>query len=425
MYGGRLPPQAFDREAISARHRTCRRPYDPARAALPLQQPELLVSAVDRHRLRDRPSCASRSRRTSTSSRRGDPTRTAGAARPASSSRRSGGARCSCSTRRARRATSRASSAGSRRSEPTQLKLPGRRTADDAADSVRCTSQANPRQVGRVRDMLEQVRPPSSSSTRRSSATRRIRASRSRSPKATCPAATARRTSRCSTRSLPTSTVRLAQRSGELRELPDVLPRARARAPVVGTGGRLEELPRAVDQRGLRAVLRRAVRREGTRERDVLRRPAAADAALRRSIRRRRDRSISATGSATSAATTRSSARSSTTRAAMVLHMLRRLVGDEPFFVGHPRASTREWKFQKAGTDDFRHGDGDRRAGATCSASSRRGSTASDDPAREVQRTASTDAVRDGREFEQRGDAGRRADHRHGARTPTAASRGR
>ena len=41
-------------------------------------------------------------------------------------------------------------------------------------------------------------------------------------------------------------------------------------------------------------------------------------------------------------------------KAAMVLHMLRRLVGDDAFFRGSPRASTRPWKFKKAGTDDFR-----------------------------------------------------------------------
>ncbi len=40
-------------------------------------------------------------------------------------------------------------------------------------------------------------------------------------------------------------------------------------------------------------------------------------------------------------------------KAAMVLHMLRRLVGDEAFF-GGVRAFYREWKFKKAGTDDFR-----------------------------------------------------------------------
>lgn len=40
-------------------------------------------------------------------------------------------------------------------------------------------------------------------------------------------------------------------------------------------------------------------------------------------------------------------------KAAMVLHMLRRLVGDEAFFSG-VRAFYKQWKFKKAGTDDFR-----------------------------------------------------------------------
>jgi aminopeptidase N len=37
----------------------------------------------------------------------------------------------------------------------------------------------------------------------------------------------------------------------------------------------------------------------------------------------------------------------------MVLHMLRRLVGDEAFFAGL-RSFFAEWRFRKAGTDDFR-----------------------------------------------------------------------
>ena len=37
----------------------------------------------------------------------------------------------------------------------------------------------------------------------------------------------------------------------------------------------------------------------------------------------------------------------------MVLHMLRRLVGDEAFFAGVRKFYT-EWRFKKAGTDDFR-----------------------------------------------------------------------
>jgi hypothetical protein len=40
-------------------------------------------------------------------------------------------------------------------------------------------------------------------------------------------------------------------------------------------------------------------------------------------------------------------------KAAMVLHMLRRLVGDEVFFAGLRRFYT-DWRFKKAGTDDFR-----------------------------------------------------------------------
>ena len=37
----------------------------------------------------------------------------------------------------------------------------------------------------------------------------------------------------------------------------------------------------------------------------------------------------------------------------MVLHMLRRLLGDDEFFAGL-RQFYSDWKFRKAGTDDFR-----------------------------------------------------------------------
>ena len=67
----------------------------------------------------------------------------------------------------------------------------------------------------------------------------------------------------------------LAQRSGRVRPVPGLLHRARARAPVVGTGGRLAQLPRAVDQRGLRAVLRGALRAAPARRRGVREHPAA------------------------------------------------------------------------------------------------------------------------------------------------------
>ena len=73
---------------------------------------------------------------------------------------------------------------------------------------------------------------------------------------------------------------RLAERSRQLRKLSPVLSRARTGASVVGPGGRLEELSRAVAERGVRAVLRGALRREGARlERVPV--SAAADAAVR------------------------------------------------------------------------------------------------------------------------------------------------
>ena len=40
-------------------------------------------------------------------------------------------------------------------------------------------------------------------------------------------------------------------------------------------------------------------------------------------------------------------------KSAMVLHMLRRMIGDDPFFWGMRRFYS-EWRFKKAGTDDFR-----------------------------------------------------------------------
>ena len=40
-------------------------------------------------------------------------------------------------------------------------------------------------------------------------------------------------------------------------------------------------------------------------------------------------------------------------KSAVVLHMLRRLVGDDAFFFGLRRFYA-EWRFKKAGTDDFR-----------------------------------------------------------------------
>src|SRR4029450_9468248 len=67
----------------------------------------------------------------------------------------------------------------------------------------------------------------------------------------------------------------LAERPGELRELPDVFPRARARASMVGSGCRLEELPRTVAERRIRSVFRGALRRKRTRRGGRGRRTAA------------------------------------------------------------------------------------------------------------------------------------------------------
>ena len=69
--------------------------------------------------------------------------------------------------------------------------------------------------------------------------------------------------------------VQLAQRSRVVPGLPRVLHGARARAPVVRPGRRLEELSRAVAERRLRAVLRRALRERAARRRRVPRRAAA------------------------------------------------------------------------------------------------------------------------------------------------------
>ena len=59
VYSGRLEPSELDREAIDLADRSAgtRTGHDPARAALHLQQQLVLVSAVDRQRLRARHAC--------------------------------------------------------------------------------------------------------------------------------------------------------------------------------------------------------------------------------------------------------------------------------------------------------------------------------------------------------------------------------
>ena len=86
---------------------------------------------------------------------------------------------------------------------------------------------------------------------------------------------------------------------------------------------------------------------------DVVRRRAAADAQVGDRRVAIRGRSISATASATSRATSRVFRALVYNKGAAVLHMLRRLVGDEAFFRGLRRFYATS-RFHKAGTDDFR-----------------------------------------------------------------------
>ena len=108
--------------------------------------------------------------------------------------------------------------------------------------------------------------------------------------------------------------VHVAERSRQLRQLPRVLRRPRAGASVVRPGGGLEELSRAVAERGLRAVHRRALRARAARRAGVPRHPQAVPPLGHRPVRPTAP-SISAIGSGTSRATAASSARWSTTRA--------------------------------------------------------------------------------------------------------------
>ena len=79
----------------------------------------------------------------------------------------------------------------------------------------------------------------------------------------------------------------VAERSGELRQVPAVLPRARARASILGRCDRRRELSRTVDQRRLRAVLRAAACRSVAIARSIRRHPEsdAADVDHLRSLR--------------------------------------------------------------------------------------------------------------------------------------------
>ena len=123
-----------------------------------------------------------------------------------------------------------------------------------------------------------------------------------------------------------------ATRSGVVQQLPRVLHRARDRASVVGTGGRLEELSRAVAERRLRAVLRRALR-EGTARRGGVPRRAAP---VRRWAMDQSDQGAVYLGYRLGhiKGDSRVFRAMVYNKGAAVLHMLRRLVGDDAFFRG-------------------------------------------------------------------------------------------
>ena len=131
----------------------------------------------------------------------------------------------------------------------------------------------------------------------------------------------------------PATPISWRTRSSVLRRVSRVLSRARDRASMVGAGGRLEELPRAVDQRGVRAVLRRDVRR--AREE----RAASSAQVIAQMARWTLDRSdqgpvylgyrlghIRNDGRVFRALVYN--------KGALTLHMLRKLIGDDAFFRG-------------------------------------------------------------------------------------------
>ena len=230
VYSGRLEPSELDREAIDVCSRSSR---NASRSAIPLE-PRYIYSNnsywYPQSTVTDYASarCGSPFRPTTTSSR---------AARwpapaPAPSAGVGGGARTedvpfqndrpvrylSCvisrMSRRLDAADDRASTAdfgdlrvavpdprlpapaGPRR--PSSVAEPGAgRTPQRRGSSVTLTVKANPRQIG-PRAASPSRRARSCSSTRRSSARRRTRPSPWRSPRTSCPAATARRTSRSS-----------------------------------------------------------------------------------------------------------------------------------------------------------------------------------------------------------------------------------
>ena len=330
-----------------------------AGAELSLQQPQLLVSAGAGQRLRDRAHPHHRARRRSTASPAASSSPVSRRSFPARTRRRT--ASCTSSRRRSRCAISRSSSAASRAPRPRRSRFrprtPRRRRSRRAARY----RQPEPRRSKRTRGRRSAAAsspsapPTSRRSTSRSSAIRRIRASPSRSSKATCRAATApatsrRSTSRCRPRSWSGATIR--------RRSPTI-PISSSRTSSRTSGGARRSAGGTTTSSGS-AKASRSTSPRCTR---------STSAATRRSP--------SCCGSCGSGASTTTDqgpvylgyrlghirGDSRVFRAlvynkgAAVLHMLRRLVGDDAFFRGL-RRFYRDSRFRKAGTEDFRRGDG-------------------------------------------------------------------
>ena len=151
---------------------------------------------------------------------------------------------------------------------------------------------------------------------------------------------------------LPNTPLRWHNDPVNFEGLPRVLPGARARAPMVGPGGRLAQLPRAVAERGVLAVLRGALCRAPLRRRGVRRHAPAAAQMGHRSVR---------PGTRLPRLPPRPHPQRQPTvfralvynKGAAVLHMLRRLVGDDAFLRGMRRFYVGA-RFTKVGTEDFR-----------------------------------------------------------------------
>ena len=158
----------------------------------------------------------------------------------------------------------------------------------------------------RVASMLAVVR-------ERSRAKCPIPTSRWRRSTTICPADIRRRTSRSSISRCRRRRTRGRRSGGVRRHLRAPVSGARSGASVVGPGGRLEELSRAMAERRTGAVLCGAVCGRGSRRRRMLETLHRRHAQDRRAVLRPGADLRSATGSATSSATVASSAPSSTT----------------------------------------------------------------------------------------------------------------